>query len=82
MSDREIEHDYNKIKNQGTGNHEELDNYKIINFPFEKYEIKIKLTPNNEFVEVIEVKVNKNFLSYKQKTKPKGYHDVKEFYPD
>jgi hypothetical protein len=82
MTHRKIEHDYNKIKNTGTGGLEEAENYRIIMFPFEKYEIKIKLTPNNEFVEVIEVKINKDFLSYKQKATPKGFHDVKKFYPD
>lgn len=68
------------FKNQGTGSHENLEEYKIITYPFDKYQIKIKLTPSNEFIEVIEVKINKDFLSYKQRITPLGFHDVGEFY--
>lgn len=74
--------DYNKIKNQGTGSHDLSDNFKIIIYPFDKYQIKIKLTPANEFIEIIEVKVNKEFLSYKQKLTSQGFIDVNEDYPE
>ncbi|MBL7075547.1 hypothetical protein ISS37_09960 [candidate division KSB1 bacterium] len=80
MDLQEIDYDYNKLKNQGTGSHGEPDDYNIIVYPFDKYQIKIKLTPNNEFLGIIEVGVNKEFLSYKQKIASKGYHDVDEFY--
>jgi len=64
-----------------TGSHEEEPvNYKVIVYPLDKYLIKIKLTPSNEFIEIIEIKVNKSFLSHKQKMTSKGYHDVDEFY--
>lgn len=68
------------FKNRGTGSHENLEDYKIITYPFDKYQIKIKLTPNNEFIEIIEVQINKDFLSYKQKITPMGFHDVEKFY--
>ena len=74
------DYDYDKLKNRGTGSHDEPDDYKIIPYTFDKYQIKIKLTPSNEFIGIIEVKINKEFLSYKQKITPKGYHDVDEFY--
>lgn len=74
--------DYEELKDKGTGSQGELTDYKIIVFPFDRYEIKIKLKPNNEFLEVIEVKINKEFLSHKQKIAPKGYHDVDKFYPE
>ncbi len=74
------DYDYDKLENKGTGSHEEYDNYKIIIYPFDKYEIKIKLTSDNGFIEIMEVKVNKEFLSYKQKITSKGFHDVDEFY--
>jgi predicted component of type VI protein secretion system len=74
------ENDYDNLKNQGTGSHEALDEYKIVLYPFDKYQIKIKLTRSNEFIGIVEVKVNKDFLSYKQKTTLRGFHDVDEFY--
>jgi hypothetical protein len=70
------------IKNHGTGSHEKLEEYKIINYPFDKYQIKIKLTSANEFIGIIEVQVNKEFLSYKQKLTSQGFVDVNEDYPE
>jgi len=65
---------------QGTGSHFIPQDYKIIVYPFDKYEITVKLSPNNEFIEILEVKVNKDFLTYKQKVISKGFHDVDNFY--
>jgi len=73
--------DYEELKDKGTGSHSEVTDYKIVVFPFDKYQIKIKLKPNNEFLEVIEVKINKEFLSHKQKITHADFHDVEEFYP-
>jgi len=70
------------FENQGTGSHDMPRDYKIISVPFDKYEVTIKLSPNNEFIEILEVKVNKDFLSYKQKMISKGFHDVEEFYKE
>jgi len=76
-------YDYEKYVGQGTGSHKE--ERKTIVFPFDKYQIKIALTPDDKFIEISEIKINKDFLSYKQKLiskGPKGYHDVDEFYKD
>lgn len=80
MNLREKAFDYDKFKEEGTGNHDVAKGYKTIIYPFDKYQIKIKLTLNNEFIGITEVKINKDFLSYKQKMTLKGYHDVDEFY--
>jgi len=80
MDLHEKDYDYDSLRKQGTGSLEVFDDYKIILYPFDKYQIKIKLTPANEFIGIIEVKINKEFLSYKQKISTKGYHDVDEFY--
>lgn len=71
---------HQNFKKRGTGSHEKFEEYKIINYPFDKYQIKIKLSPANEFIEIVEVKINKEFLSYKQKITSQGFHDVDEFY--
>jgi hypothetical protein len=40
----------------------------------------MKLSLNNEFIEILEVKINKDFLTYKQKMISKGFHDIDKFY--
>lgn len=83
MQRRREEITYERLKEEGTGNHkvsEELGDYKEIVYPFGKYEIKVRLSLTNEFIGIVEVKVNKDFLSYKQKVASKGFHDVEEFY--
>ena len=74
------DYEINHFKNRGTGSHEDFEEYRIITYPFDKYEIKIKLTSSNEFIGIVEVKINKEFLLHKQKIVSKGYIDVDEFY--
>lgn len=74
------EYDYDTLKNQGTGSHAKSDDYKIIVYPFDRYQIKIKVTPSNEFIGIVEVGINKDFLSHEQKIASSGGHDVDEFY--
>ena len=74
--------DENNIEGDKTGSHNDNNKYKIIIYPFDKYEIKIKLTQSNEFVEILEIRINKDFLNYKHKMSPQGYHDVEEFYQE
>jgi len=72
--------DYDKLRSRGTGAHEAPANYKIIVYPFDKYLIKIMLSPDDRFIGIVEINVNKDFLSYQQKATPKGSHDVEEYY--
>jgi hypothetical protein len=80
MESHPKDYDYDELKKQGTGSHDDPKDYKIIVYPFDKYEIKVKLTLANEFIGISEVEINKEFLSHKQKITPQGYHDVDEFY--
>lgn len=79
MHKRSKEYTYENLKNEGTGR-EVSEEYKERVYPFDKYEIKVRLSPTNEFIGIVEVKVNKDFLSYKQKSTSKGFHDVEEYY--
>lgn len=73
---------YKDSEKEETGGHEAQEEHKIIVYPFDRYQIKIELTSNNEFVGITEVKLNKDFLSYKQKISTQGFHDVEEFYKE
>jgi len=74
------EYGYGDFIRHATGSISEGEDYNIISYPFEKYEIKVKLSPRNEFIEIVEVKVNKDFLSHKQRMGIQTYLNVDEFY--
>lgn len=63
-----------------TGEHRE--HYKTIIYPFDRYEIDVQLGSNDEFIGVVGVKLNKEFIAYEKKRTPLGYHDIDEFYKD
>jgi len=74
------QYDYDSFTEQGTGRLGEIRDYRLISYPFGRYEIKIKVTLNNEFIEIVEVGINKDFLTQKQKVNLQGFHDVDKFY--
>lgn len=71
---------YDELVNVNTTGDHQDENFKIIAYPFEKYEVKIKLSIDNKFLGIMEIKLNKDFLSFKQKMASKGVHDVDKFY--
>ncbi|MGC1119621.1 MAG: hypothetical protein WBA22_00885 [Candidatus Methanofastidiosia archaeon] len=73
---------YDTLKDNGTGSHAKFDDYRIIVYPFGRYQIKVKVTPANEFIGIVEVGANRDFLSYKQRIASSGGHDVDEFYSE
>jgi len=78
----ELNDEYEKFEIWRTGSHDLTRNHKIITYPFEKYLIKVQLTPYNEFVGITEIEIDKDFLSHAQKIASMGFHDVDEFYPE
>ncbi len=78
---KKLDFDYRVLKKKGTGG-AVSEEFKEIVYPFGKYEIKVRLSLNNEFRGITEVKINKDFLSFKQKMSSKGFHDVEEFYKE
>jgi hypothetical protein len=65
-----------------TGSHEKQQTNKIITYPLGKYEFKILLTNDDKFIDIIEININKNFISNQAKATPKGYHDVDKYYAE
>jgi len=71
---------YDSFIAQSTGRISESEDYKILTTTFDRYDIKIKVSPRNEFIEVLEVKINKDFLSQKQRMGVQSYLDVDKYY--
>lgn len=71
---------YDSFVRQATGSTGESGEYEIIPYTFDMYEIKVKLSPRNEFLGIVEVKVNKDFLSHKQRLGIQSYLDANEYY--
>ena len=44
-----------------TGETEE-EAFQVIRYPFDRYIITIRLSLHNEFIDIVEIKINKNFL--------------------
>ena len=82
MTDEREDFDYFELQKNGTGSQDKIPESKIIVYSFDKYQIKVRLTLNNEFIGIEEIKVNKEFLTHKQKITPKGYHDVDKLYEE
>ncbi|MDD4980789.1 MAG: hypothetical protein PHC54_05960 [Candidatus Omnitrophica bacterium] len=66
----------------GTGDSNLTQESRTIVYPFERFNITVKVSPSNEFVGITEVEINKDFMSYKQKNAQQGYHDVEQFYKE
>jgi hypothetical protein len=74
--------DFETFRNQGTGG-KESSNQKIIDYPFDRFIIKVRISPTNEFLGIEGVSINKDFLFYTEKLKAlssKGYHDIDDYY--
>lgn len=77
--------DYSIINNNldgVTGQYSYAENFKVITYPIEKYELRIRVSPFNEFLGVESISINKDFLSYQQKIGSSQGHDVEKFYLD
>ncbi len=70
---------YNEVVTESTGG-QPTTQWKIVTYPFGKYEITVVLTTTGEFVGIAEIRVRRDFLSDKQRVTPQGYHDVADIY--
>lgn len=65
-----------------TGSLADTADSKIVKYPFGKYEIMLKLTRNNVFLDILEIRINKDFAANIKENQPRGFHDLDEFYPE
>lgn len=73
--------DYLKIGDKfKTGNIFQDEKYVV--YPFDKYEIEIKLTSDDRFLGITGIRFNKNFLSFKRKEYLPPLFNLDEEYPE
>lgn len=68
------------IKSIETGSN--IPKYVTVTYPFEIYEIVVKLTIDGKFVGIEEVKINKDFRNYKNKTGQTIFSEINELPKD
>ncbi|MFX0102783.1 MAG: hypothetical protein ACFFCS_24660 [Candidatus Hodarchaeota archaeon] len=66
----------------GTGYENLIANTKVIEYPFDKYILKIELSEKNEFLRVLEIKINKDFRTIKEKILHSDDFDAMQYYLD
>jgi len=55
--------------------------YMTLVYPIEKYLVTVKLTSDGRFVGIEEIRVNKDFRSYKQRVPQKIFNYIDEYEP-
>ena len=76
---------YEKLRSLGTGNRDDIRDSIVVDIPFDRYVIKVRISSTKEFLGIEEISVNKDFLSHSQKItllSGTGYHNVEEYYKD
>lgn len=69
-----------KMRNVGTGS--DSSEYKTLVYPFEMFEIVVKLTLDGKFVGIEEIRINKDFRSYKTQSPQRIFAEVDELPPE
>ncbi len=80
MRKHDLAIDFDELISGGTGSSGEAGEYRTLVCPFDKYEVTIVLNGKNEFVDILEIKLNKEFVDFKQRVRPKPTIDEAEFY--
>jgi len=76
------EEDYINGKYIGADSIDIIDTGKILPYRFGKFDVDVILSPNNKFLGIKKIKVNKDFLSNEQRRSLTGYLDVEKYYKD
>lgn len=64
---------------EATGSREEIKSNKFIKYPFDRYIITIELSPNNEFIGITQITLNKDFRSYLEKIKTEKILNIEDY---
>ena len=53
---------------------------RIVSVQFDRYTIKVKLGDSNEFLGIVEIGMNQDFRSLRERIESQRGHDVSDFY--
>jgi len=73
---------YEKQNIGATGAQFETKQHKLVVIPFGRYEIVARLTEDDKLIDIVELRIKKDFLSPEQRVSSSGYLDVDEFYQE
>jgi len=74
------DYSYSHLTRDSTGADLEEKRYKLVAVPYENFEIVVRLSEDNRFLGVAELRIKKDFLSPEQRVANTGVFDVDEFY--
>ena len=55
---------------------------RLLEYPIGEYVVKVLLSPENEFLGIIEIGVDKDFRTHQQRMANVVFHDVDKYYED
>lgn len=61
---------------------EPMQAFRILTIPFDRYTVKVRVGDGDEFIDIVEVAVSKDYRTIQQRIASTGFHDVAEFYRD
>ena len=70
------------VSGASTGSVGNIDDYRIIRYQFDKYEIAVVVDSNNRFMGICEVAIKRDFLSPRQRMATRSYIDLDDYYKE
>jgi hypothetical protein len=71
-----------EIRHAGTGSHEPLESFTTVDYPFDRYTVRVQLSEDGKFIGIVEIRLNTDFMDYRQKIATLAHEDVEKYYQD
>ena len=82
MSDKELTDYKRKSQEMGTGSSLLADETVRVIYPFQNYEIVVRLSKDGKFIGIDEVSIKKDFRSYTQDVIKKTFSSIDDYVPE
>ena len=76
------DYSYKNLTAGSTGSSPSVQGQKLIVVSRDQYEIVVRLTDDDRFVEIAELRIKKDFLSPEQRVAASGCFNIEEFYEE
>ena len=71
---------FNLERNELTGSKQEFELFEFVKYPFDRYIVTVKLSPEKEFLGITEIKLNKDFRNYREKQVSQSSLNIEKYY--